>query len=190
MDKMKVMICNSCGDMVIPEKAGLWQWCLCGHIGGMYLDSQTFCVAMRDTVSGRVVGLDGDVLHGLNKTGTIERLDQGEGNVIEMDWNEAKKKYGYTGGYSDTLVGDLHRLIVGNSDHSPCFSEMVFMLVFKADRDNRRLLKKSFPIHVDMVDRYQYRDGVIQHPHHPEFGHFAPDAGGRLIFHPYDKSSK
>lgn len=186
--EMKLMICNDCGQLIAPQKIGHWEWCVCGNIGGMYLDNVRFQVAIREKKSARVLGMMNGVLHGLIEKGDVWIQHPGDpnsgANVDELDWNQARELYAYsaTGG-SDTLVLDMARTvgIIGRNDGDyPCFSEMLFSLIFKADRENRNRLRVIFPVHVDMVDRFQLRDGVIAHPQHPEIGMFIPTSGGNF----------
>jgi len=180
---MKILICNDCGDLVVPEKLGQWNWCLCGNIGGMYASDGHFQMAVRVKESGRVLEVEDDVLHGNRETGVVAQQSPDGPKIENIGWETAREMYQWSGtGGSDTLVLDMAKVcgIIGSDDASPCFSEMVFELCFKADRENRNRLKKVFPIHVDMVDRFQLRDGVISHPQHPEIGQFWPAAGGKF----------
>jgi len=177
---MKLMVCNKCGDVIFPRgEAGIWKWCICGNIGGMYEDGLKFLVAIDDPDYARVVGIDNNVLVGNCDLGEIWKQKPGDPasgrNLKEISITEARRVYGYSGEASDTLVIDLAKVVgVVPSDSSPCFSEMVFHLVMKADRINRERLRAIFPIYVQMVDRFQLKDGVIAHPQHPEMGFYEP----------------
>ena len=178
------MICNDCGELVVTEKVGRWSWCLCGNIGGKYVDNVKFQVAIKNKNSARVLGMENGVLHGLKDRGDLWKQTPGDpesgANLEEIDYNMARELYAFGGtGGSDTLILDMAKVVgILPTDGAPCFSETLFHLVFKADRENRIRLKKIYPIHVDMVDRYQMRDGVIAHPQHPEAGMFIPTGDG------------
>ena len=181
---MKLMICNGCGELVTPEKVGNWQWCICGNIGGMYSEPKKFQAAIRDKRLSRVVEVCDDVLHGKVGIGSVTVCESSDITIIPYD--DAIYSYQFRGiDYSNTLILDFAKVIgIIPADGSPCFSERLFEIILNADQENRQKLRRVYPCHVDMVNRYQFIDGVIQHPMFPDAGAYVPLPGGGFSYEP------
>jgi hypothetical protein len=67
---------------------------------------------------------------------------------------------------------DLAKLVgaVPSDGDASNFTTGLFTLLMKADPQNRSKMARAFPAEVKMVGRYQYGDGSIVDPEHPELG--------------------
>jgi hypothetical protein len=73
------------------------------------------------------------------------------------------------------LVLDLAKVVgVVNDSSDPCFSEMLFKLLFKADKDNFRLLKAIYPEEAKMVEVYR-ATGDIVNIYDLKYGYYTQD---------------
>jgi len=192
---LKFLVCNDCGELVAMRKIGAWQWCLCGNIGGMYVDNTRATVAIDKEATARVIGIGAGVLHGVTERGEVWKQKPGDPatgiNVTQIPIEQARREYGWTGESSDTLLIDMAKVVgIVPADGDPCFSEMVFRLIMKADRDNRERLRAIWPVHVEMADRFQLKDGVIAHPQHPEAGMYEPVGDKYQFRYPLEKEKK
>ena len=76
----------------------------------------------------------------------------------------------------------MARVVGAERGETGCFSEQLFRMIFKCDREQRQRLARVYPFHVEMVDRYQSRDGVIAHPLHQDAGRYVPMGDGMAFF--------
>lgn len=81
-------------------------------------------------------------------------------------------------------VVDLAKVVgILPEDISPCFSELLFRLLFKADAINFSKLSSIFPIEAKMVERYRNIDGNIVDPENTKEGGYRLTDKGHIFVH-------